>query len=258
MRYLGLLVIGAVAVSAILLMSTAFIGDKQHEEEVGDPSEARLNTISREDQTRMLAADSANGVFYVALGDSTVVGVGASHPQNSYVSRLYERLRAIYPTSKIRNLGISGATSADVLISQLPAAVAMQPHLITLSVGPNDITQGKDAQQYEQNIETIFQTLSRETGAVVVVNLLPDLALAPLFTAEEKSLVGLQTTLFNHALERQAWRYGVEIVDLYTPSRQEVPDHPEWSADDNYHPSDAGYARWAELMWRGIEGRIRG
>ena len=27
-----------------------------------------------------------------------------------------------------------------------------------------------------------------------------------------------------------------------------------WS--DGYHPSDAGYARWAELLWEGVEARI--
>jgi lysophospholipase L1-like esterase len=25
---------------------------------------------------------------------------------------------------------------------------------------------------------------------------------------------------------------------------------------DGYHPSDAGYARWAELVWAGVEARI--
>ena len=30
----------------------------------------------------------------------------------------------------------------------------------------------------------------------------------------------------------------------------------ELLSTDGYHPSDAGYARWAELMWRGIEKRM--
>ena len=47
------------------------------------------------------------------------------------------------------------------------------------------------------------------------------------------------------------------FVDLYGPSRDEVPRRPELIAADRYHPSDAGYARWAELMWAGVEARLR-
>jgi lysophospholipase L1-like esterase len=36
----------------------------------------------------------------------------------------------------------------------------------------------------------------------------------------------------------------------------EVPRRPELIGADGYHPSDAGYARWAELMWDGIARRL--
>jgi len=57
-------------------------------------------------------------------------------------------------------------------------------------------------------------------------------------------------------LASRAHAYGAEIVDLYIASRQEVPRRPELIGADGYHPSDEGYARWAELMWAAIEGRI--
>jgi len=46
------------------------------------------------------------------------------------------------------------------------------------------------------------------------------------------------------------------VVDLYGPSRREVPERPELVAADGYHPSDLGYARWAELMWDAVVTRI--
>jgi lysophospholipase L1-like esterase len=61
---------------------------------------------------------------------------------------------------------------------------------------------------------------------------------------------------FNRALARVARRHGAEVVDLYTLSRREVPGRPELIVGDGYHPSDAGYARWAEAMWQGLGGRI--
>ena len=204
----------------------------------------------------MLPKDRGARLSYVALGDSTVSGAGASSPDNTYVSRLHARLRAIYPEAQVTNLGVGGATSAGVVREQLRPALVLQPDLITLSAGPNDITQGRDVRAFERNLQTIFWTFNRKTHAVMVVNLLPDLAVAPRFNQAEKDVLGRLTTLFNEAIQRQARRYGVEIVDLYTPSRQEVPGQPVLLSGDDYHPSDAGYARWAELMWPGVEARL--
>lgn len=64
------------------------------------------------------------------------------------------------------------------------------------------------------------------------------------------------TARFNAVLAGQGRRYGVELVDLYGPSQREVPANPGLLADDGYHPSDDGYARWAELMWTGVEARM--
>jgi lysophospholipase L1-like esterase len=61
---------------------------------------------------------------------------------------------------------------------------------------------------------------------------------------------------FNEALARKGREHGVALVDLYLASRDEVPRQPMLLWRDGYHPSDAGYARWAELMWEGIEPRL--
>jgi hypothetical protein len=42
---------------------------------------------------RMLPVDAGAEVMYVALGDSTVEGIGASAPSRNYVSRIHARLR---------------------------------------------------------------------------------------------------------------------------------------------------------------------
>ena len=206
---------------------------------------------------RRLPKNGTTGLTYVALGDSTVYGEGANVPERNYVSRLYERLRSVYPEARMVNLGVGGATGADVVNGQLGRAVALRPDLVTLSIGPNDITKGRDVREYERDIETILRTLLGETAAVLVVNLIPDLTVTPRFRGrEEATEVGRRVVRFNEALGRQARAYGVEVVDLYTPSRQEVPRSPELIAADGYHPSDQGYARWAELMWRRVESRI--
>jgi lysophospholipase L1-like esterase len=205
---------------------------------------------------RALPADRDAAIVHVALGDSTVAGQGATNDGASYVSRLGERLRRAYPRASTLNLGVGGARSADVLSGQLWHALAQRPALVTISVGPNDITGRVSVAAYERNMDAILGRLA-ESGAVVVVNLLPDLALTPRFRGHpSEAAVGRLTVEFNAALARVAARHGSEVVDLYSASRVEVPRRPELIGADGYHPSDAGYARWAELMWDGIARRL--
>jgi len=211
----------------------------------------------RPESVRTLPADRSAAVLYVALGDSTVEGVGATSPDRNYVSRLHERLRTVYPSARVVNLGAGGATSADVLLRQLDRAIGLRPHLVTLSIGPNDITTRVPVATYERNLETILGRLRYETTAVAVVNLIPDLAVTPRFNRSRlREAVGRQTIVFNEALERKGRAHGAELVNLYTASQREVPLQPELISADGYHPSDAGYARWAELVWTGVEARI--
>jgi lysophospholipase L1-like esterase len=196
-------------------------------------------------------------MLYVALGDSTVEGVGATTPDATYVSRVHARLRAVYPRANVVNLGADGATSADVIADQLERAVLLRPRLVTLSIGPNDLTAHVPVAEYERNVDTIFRRLARETGAVVVTNLLPDLAVTPRFRGRPTTPeVDELTRRFNEALLRRARPNGIEVVDLYHPSSAEIPQRPELLATDGYHPSDVGYERWAELVWAGVARRI--
>jgi acyl-CoA thioesterase I len=152
---------------------------------------------------------------------------------------------------------VGGATSADVRTRQLDRAIELRPDLVTLAIGPNDITTEVPLAAYEQNLEMILGRLRRETGAVVVVNLIPDLAVTPRFRgSQHREAVGRLTIAFNEALERKSRAHGAELVDLFAASRREVPLRPELMSVDGYHPSDAGYARWAELVWAGVEARI--
>ncbi len=214
-------------------------------------------SLERHSQVRGLLDDCRAPVHYVALGDSTVEGVGASAPDLNYVSRLHARLRARYPNARVTNLGVGGATSADVMTAQLDHAITLRPDIVTLSIGPNDITRDIPVARYEQNLEDILGRLRRETAALIVVNLLPDLAVTPRFAkSPQADLVRRQTVQFNEALARKGRDHGVALVDLYLPSREEVPRQPMLLWRDGYHPSDAGYARWAELMWEGIAPRL--
>ena len=198
-------------------------------------------------------------ILYVALGDSTVEGVGASRAEATYVGQLHAKLRSVYPNARVLNLGKGGATSDDVVERQLARAVAARPQLVTLSIGPNDIEGGMKAERYEYNVTKILTRLTRETDAAVVVTLIPDMTVTPKFrNSEKREAIADAVHRFNERLAEQARVARADVVDIYTASQREVPGHPELLARDGYHPSDLGYARWADLMWPAVRARIAG
>src|SRR6185436_15149076 len=107
------------------------------------------------------------------------------------------------------------------------------PDLATLSVGPNDITGRIGADTFEKNVDTIFRTLRARPETVVVATLLPDLGVTPRFRdSPEREAVSRRSDEFNGVLRRLAKAHGVVLVDLYEPSRAEVPRRPELVAGD--------------------------
>ena len=187
----------------------------------------------------------------MALGDSTVYGLGATSPARHYVARLFQCVREEYPAARLLNRGVCMATAADVLAQQVPDAVLERPHLVTLSVGPNDLRRGFAPQDFARRVEVILERLHRETEAIVVVNQLPDMAFCPRFGPAERSLVSALTRHYNHALQHVADGFGMELVDIGIADR---PEHERrrFFSDDGYHPSDEGYAAWADAVWAAV------
>ena len=203
---------------------------------------------------RSLPSDRRTPLVYVALGDSTVYGLGASSPSTHYVARLFWRLHSQYPLARLSNRGACRATTTDVLAHQVPDAIMDRPHLVTLSVGPNDIRQGRTPQDFAGRVEVILERLERDTDAAVILNALPDLSLSPRFREPERSMVAALTRHYNHALQHVADDFGIELVDLTITDP--VVDPQRFFSDDGYHPSDDGYAAWAGAMWEAVWARI--
>ena len=189
-------------------------------------------------------------IRYVALGDSTGVGVGAREG-GGYVERLFQRLRRERPGVGLLNLCVSGATSATVLSGQLERAVRARPQLVTLGIGVNDLWRGVSATEYERNLERIVSALSGTGTAGVMVNL-PDLALAPVAGMAPAGLLEGRFEPYNAAVSRVAARYHFTYVDLFEFSRRDIPKNPNFFSADGFHPSEHGYAHWADLMWPSV------
>jgi acyl-CoA thioesterase I len=194
-------------------------------------------------------------VHLVALGDSTAVGIGALRG-GGYPEHLASRLRKEGLSVGLTNLGVSGARTADVVQGQLRRAVAAQPTLVTLGIGVNDLWRGTTLEAFAEDLERIARRM-KQTGAPIVLSNLPDLALAPVAQLVPSSLYEGRIEPFNDVLADVARRHGLHLVDLYGASREYIPRHPEFFSGDGFHPSEAGYAQWAEFLYPTVRGLIR-
>lgn len=185
-------------------------------------------------------------ISYVALGDSSAVGVGASRG-GGYPERLASRLRKEGFSLGLTNVGMSGAVIRDVFTSQVKRAVATQPTLVTIGVGTNDIWRGTSLEDFRDDLGRIARRL-KPTGASLVIVNVPDMALAPVARMVPSHLYEGRIEPFNEAISHVAREHGMHVVDLYAASKVFIPERPDFFSFDGFHPSDAGYEQWADLM----------
>lgn len=194
-----------------------------------------------------MSAPISGPINYLALGDSTGAGVGARN--GGYVARLFKRIVAIRPDSKLTNLCFSGATTSDVLQGQLNRGLQTEPNLVTLGIGINDIGHGIPLEEFAKNYEEILSKLRSETQARIVVTNIPDISSAPRIPEFARREYQQMIVAFNQRLEAIAARYEVTVFDVHKVTHEQLPSHPEFFSSDGFHPSDAGYELWAKEMW---------
>ena len=193
-------------------------------------------------------------VRYVALGDSTGVGIGARN--GGYVGRIFKNIEKVRTESTLINLCVSGATSADVLNRQLERGVAAGPNLVTLGIGINDIGHGLELEEFAENYDAILKRLKEGTKATIVVSNLPDISSAPRIPPTMRNEYQARIVLFNRKIEEIANHHEVVVFDVFSITHEQLAEHPEYFSADGFHPSDKGYELWASEMWPTVEETI--
>ncbi len=193
----------------------------------------------------------AHGVYtrYVALGDSQTEGLWDGDDSDGIVGfadRLAAMLDELRPGLRYANLAIRGRRIRDVLDDQLPNALAMQPDLISLCVGMNDITRpGMNFDRALADLDLLYERLAR-SGATVVTTTFPDIArIVPIGRILTSRM--LRT---NEAIATAAANYGFKLVDLYNAPSMTQPG--VWS-DDRVHGSTKGHILFAAAAAEALE-----
>jgi acyl-CoA thioesterase-1 len=186
------------------------------------------------------------GILYVALGDSTAQGIGASDPDRGYVGLLATRLRASTGRPvQVVNLSSTGARVADVVGEQLPKLAGLAPDLVTVAVGANDIRGYGDGARFRADVDALVAALP--DGAVV--------GDVPWFMHGDAGRTSAEAAAY---VTRAAQARGLPVAPIHEAMRRRgwagmATDY----AADWFHFNNRGYRVWADAFWPAIEPAAR-
>jgi lysophospholipase L1-like esterase len=172
-------------------------------------------------------------LLYVAIGDSAAQGIGASRPAHSYVGFIAAALREHTDRPlRVVNLAVSGATVGLAIETQLPALAKLEPDILTVSIGANDMAAFDPAR-----LERQYRELLDALPSHAIVADLPTFYFLP---GERKVRVA------NAIVRRLAAERGLTVAPLHAGTRR----YGLWGvstqfAGDLFHPNDRGYRVWA-------------
>lgn len=175
-----------------------------------------------------LAATDQERPLWVALGDSTAQGVGATAHDRGYVGRVHSLLP---PTWLLVNLSRSGARTREVVDAQWPRAEAMLAgrvdSLVTAVIGGNDLRRTPLA-QHLRDAHDLVAALPAEA----VVSTMP------------RGLKEKRALQVNRQLQREAAASGLRVADLWAHTG--APYRGLYA--DGFHPNDRGYHQWTDAV----------
>jgi lysophospholipase L1-like esterase len=194
-------------------------------------------------------------VRYVALGDSYTIGTATRSPDERWPNQLVRRLAAAgFEVDLVANLGVNGFTSMDVIRSELPRLAELDPGLLTLLVGVNDVVQGVPIETYTANAATILdQSLGLVPPARIVTVSTPDYTVTPQGAAYgDPARQSAAICQVNEILARLSEDRGIRHVDIHDLSLRAASDSG-LVADDGLHPSGRQYELWVERIGPAVE-----
>ena len=187
---------------------------------------------------------------YLAIGASDAAGLGAEPITNGYVFQITNALDERIDIVLLANLGVPGATTEELDGAlELFFETEAEPGLVTVWTGANDVINGEDVDDFEDELEDIFERLRDQTDGVIVAANIPDLTQLPRFRDDpDRDVTRERIEEFNEAIADQAEDYDVLLVDLYSEG---VADDMV-SDRDGFHPNNDGHRLIADRFLKVI------
>ena len=186
---------------------------------------------------------------YVAIGDSSTEGLDDPDGHGGYrgwANRLAELIAARQGALLYANLAVRGRSTQRIREEQLEPAVAMQPDLVTVFSGTNDVVAPRfDADALARDMEAMQRTMVG-LGATVLTFTLPDLTpVLPLARPIAPRIHAL-----NAALRSVSASTGAILVDV---AAYPVASDPRLWSEDRLHANATGHARIAAALAHALD-----
>jgi lysophospholipase L1-like esterase len=200
----------------------------------------------------VVGPEDGEDLVLVVLGDSSVAGVGADsvHDTLTYgvAKALSDRHRVV-----LHALGVSGSRLCNVVGEQLPQVAGLDPDVVLVCVGTNDVTHGTTFREARRQLRLLGDGLATVApGAVVVVSGLPPAETSPAFRRPLSHLLGLRAYAFTRLYQAELARFGITVFDIAPETRKAFRRRKEMFSSDLFHPSSAGYAFLATIYGRAV------
>jgi lysophospholipase L1-like esterase len=181
---------------------------------------------------------------FVALGDSFTEGVGDPDPEapgslRGWADRVAEVLGTQVPDFAYANLAVRGKLLAQIVEAQIEPAVALQPDLVTVSAGGNDVIRFGDPDALAARLDPALERLAA-TGATLVLFTGVDVGWTPVL----RRLRGRVAT-YNENLRELAAKHGALVADLW--SLRVIQDEHRW-CPDRLHLNAYGHHEVARMV----------
>lgn len=184
-------------------------------------------------------------IKYLAAGDSTTLGRGASKVEKTYPYQIAEYLAQKHQV-EYKNIGVSGARLREVKEQQLPEIISFQPDIVTISIGGNDIDRLASKDYVLTNLNFIISELTTKTRAKIYLANLPNFTGAQLLPYPYVWLIEQRSEPINQAialLENDR----VKIANVHDFFSDHLKIDSTYSAD-YFHPNDFGYQLWTKAF----------
>jgi acyl-CoA thioesterase I len=194
------------------------------------------------------------GIRLTIVGDSLARGWGASAPKYAFASLVFADVKEQSPKATMRNLGVPGSTTDEIVAKEVPHIHATDCSLVVIISGANDVqklhTPHHFGTSYAKLLAQIRTRLPR--GALVVMGL-PDVSLSPIIPWPLKPVESWLSKDGNAAIGAMAPAYGAAFVPLYALSREQAHRENSLLSSDGIHPNDMGYRIMADAALPSID-----
>jgi lysophospholipase L1-like esterase len=188
----------------------------------------------------------------VVLGDSSVAGVGAEAAEDTLTYGVAKALSDQYRVS-LHALGVSGSRLNHVVCDQLPQVEGLDPDIVLVCVGTNDVTHGTTVREARRQLRLLVDGLARfAPNARVIVSGLPPAETSAAFHRPLRDLLGLRALLFTRLYRAELTPQGISVFDIAKLTKAAFSGKREMFSADLFHPSSAGYAFLGTIYGRAV------